>query len=180
MTITTNESLSGFIASDPQLTFTQTGDARFYARIGQEHFNRENDGSFTALESTFTDLIMFRKSGERAHAQFQKGDYSIAEGETRTYMQNRDGQDVERDQFVAKRIGHDNNRTTYNIDRARHQRHSVTGDTPARENIGQDSPCPEPVDADPVATALTQRETALTPEATMAQTNEPARAAVAR
>lgn len=34
MAIRTQESLSGFIASDPQLTYTERGDARFYALYG--------------------------------------------------------------------------------------------------------------------------------------------------
>ena len=46
MAIHTQESLSGFIASEPLLTETAKGDARFFARIGKEHFRREDDGSF--------------------------------------------------------------------------------------------------------------------------------------
>src|SRR6218665_2384016 len=74
MTIRTKESLSGFLATDPELSLTRTGDARMYARVRQEHFQREEDGSFTRLESTFTDPVMFPKSAERAHAPFQNGD----------------------------------------------------------------------------------------------------------
>ena len=44
MAIHTQESLSGFIASEPLLTETAKGDARFFARIGKEHFRREDDG----------------------------------------------------------------------------------------------------------------------------------------
>ena len=91
MAITTKESLSGFIASDPDLTFTSNGDARLYARVGQPQARREEDGSFTKLEPTFTDLVMFRKSAERAHAQFQKGDNFIAEGDVHHYPQTVDG-----------------------------------------------------------------------------------------
>lgn len=47
MALHTQESVSGFIASDPQLTYTERGDARFYAKIGQEHYRKEPDGSFT-------------------------------------------------------------------------------------------------------------------------------------
>ena len=53
MAIQTQESLSGFIASDPQLRETSKGDARFYARIGKEHFRREDDGSFTQIETSY-------------------------------------------------------------------------------------------------------------------------------
>lgn len=73
MAVHTQQSMSGFIASDPQLTFTTQGDARFYARAGQEHYSRNEDGSFTREETTFHDLVQYRKAAERAHAQFQKG-----------------------------------------------------------------------------------------------------------
>src|SRR5699024_1619773 len=53
MSMHTQTSVSGFIASDPQLSETSKGDARFYARFGQEHYRREDDGSFTELETTF-------------------------------------------------------------------------------------------------------------------------------
>ena len=153
MAIRTKESLSGFIASDPQLTFTSAGDARFYARVRQEHFQRQDDGSFTQLDSTFTDLVMFRKSAERAHAQFQKGDAFIAEGETRSYTQNVNGQDVERDQFIASRVGHDNNITGYTVDRSHPQRETGR-DTAQRDGAEQDT----------VAAAQTEREAQLEPE----------------
>jgi hypothetical protein len=39
MPIPTQMSLAGFIATAPQLNFTGNGAARFYARIGVEHFN---------------------------------------------------------------------------------------------------------------------------------------------
>ncbi len=165
MTISTRESLSGFIASDPQLTFTDNGDARFYARIGQEHFTRNDDGTFEPHEPTYTDLVMFRKSAERAFEQLQKGDNFIAEGEARTWTQHRDGQpDAERDQFVARRIGHDNNRTTYTVDRTRTELDSVTHDSPGREDIARDEPGRGSAEPDPVAAALATREANITPD----------------
>ena len=45
MTIPTQMSLHGFIAAAPQLDFTGNGVARFYARVGVEHFRKETDGS---------------------------------------------------------------------------------------------------------------------------------------
>ena len=69
MSIRTQESLSGFIASDPQLTYTERGDARFYARFGQENFQREEDGTFTKLEPSFGNLVFYRATAERAHSR---------------------------------------------------------------------------------------------------------------
>lgn len=149
MTIRTKESLSGFIANDPELTFTRNGDARFYARVRQEHFQREDNGTFTQLDSTFTDLVMFRKSAERAHDQFQKGDAFIAEGETRTYTQTVAGDEIEREQFIASRVGHDNNITRYDVDRTRPERGTTQRESPER---------------DQTQVALAEREAQLEPE----------------
>lgn len=52
----TSQSINGFIASDPKITFNDDGQARFYARIGQNHFERNEDGSFRELEPSFHDL----------------------------------------------------------------------------------------------------------------------------
>ena len=118
MAIHTQESLSGFIASDPQLTQTSKGDARFYARIGKEHFRREEDGTFTQTETTYHHMVMFGRSAEHAHARFAKGDNFIAEGYTRDVNYERDGQNVEGEEFVAKKLGHDTARTRYEVDRS--------------------------------------------------------------
>ena len=60
MAIHTQQSISGFIATDPQLTTTENGDARFYARFGQENYRREEDGSFTKLEPSFSNLVLLK------------------------------------------------------------------------------------------------------------------------
>jgi single-strand DNA-binding protein len=148
MTIRTKESLSRFVASDPELTFTSKGDARLYARIGQPQARVEDDGTFTQLEPTFTDLVMFRRSAELAHEQFRKGDNFVAEGETRSYVGG-DGDGAEREQFVASRIGHDNNITRYTVDRTPPEREAPQQKTPVREQVQQ---------------ALAEREAQLDPE----------------
>lgn len=128
MAIRTQESLSGFIASDAQLTHTAKGDPRFYARVGQEHYQREEDGSFTQTETTYHHLVMFGRSAEHAQAQFARGDNFVAEGYTRHTSYEKDGQDIEGEEFVAKKIGHDTARTRYEVDRA-----SFTGAASAAE-----------------------------------------------
>lgn len=117
MAIHTQESFTGFIASDPQLSHTGKGEARFYARVGQEHYRREPDGSFKELESTFHDLVAYRATAERAHERFAKGDSFVAEGYTHPFEYERDGQTVQGEEFVAKKIGHDLARTSYEVDR---------------------------------------------------------------
>ena len=128
MAIPTREALSGFIATDPQLTETSNGGHRFYARVGIEQFQRNEDGSFTQLESEFTNLVMFDKAAQRAAEKFQKGDNFIAEGRSNTH----EYQGEQREQFIASRIGHDNNRTTYTLDRSRHERTGADREAPER------------------------------------------------
>jgi len=163
MSIRTKESLSGFVATDPEITFTSKGDARVYMRVGQTQVRFEEDGTFTQLDPEFTDLVMFRKSAELAHEQFRKGDNFIAEGETRTYTGD-DG--TEREQFVASRIGHDNNITRYTVDRRSPERETPQHEAPGREQVQQ---------------ALARREADLDPEPPAAtSTGQVQREAVAR
>ncbi|MCA0253707.1 MAG: single-stranded DNA-binding protein [Actinobacteria bacterium] len=128
MAIRTQESLSGFIASDPQLTHTTKGVPRFYARIGQEHYHKEPDGSFIQIDTTFHNLVMFSRSAERAAEQFAKGDNFVAEGYVRPVEYEKDGQNVQDEEFVARKIGHDLARTRYEVNRTR-----ATGVEPAAE-----------------------------------------------
>lgn len=90
MSIHTQESVSGFITSDPQLTVTSNGNPRLYLRFGQEHFRREEDGTFTQLESSYHYLVMFGRSAERAAERFAKGDNFIAEGYQRPVSYERE------------------------------------------------------------------------------------------
>ncbi len=118
MTIPTQMSLQGFIASAPQLTFTGNGVARFYARIGVEHFRKETDASYTKLESTFHDMVIFKATAERAYARFRVGDSFVASGYIHEYELEKQGQFEAREEFVARRVGHDTARTRYDVDRS--------------------------------------------------------------
>ncbi len=117
MTIPTQMSVHGFIATAPQLNFTGNGVARFYARIGVEHFHKETDGVYTKLEPTFHDLVMFKATAERAYARFKVGDNFVASGYINEYELDRNGQVEGREEFVARRIGHDTVRTRYSVER---------------------------------------------------------------
>ena len=117
MTIPIQMSLHGFIAAAPQINFSSQGAARFYARVGVEHFRKETDGSFTKLEPTFHDLVAYAKTAERAHAKFKVGDNFVASGYINEYELDRNGQTQPREEFVARRIGHDLARTKYDVDR---------------------------------------------------------------
>lgn len=139
MTIPTQMSLHGFIATQPELTFGDTGVARFRARVGVEHFRKESDGGFTKLEPSFHDLVMVNATAVRAYARFRTGDQFVASGYIHEYDLERNGQAEPREEFVARRIGHDTARTHYQVDR-----------TPARASDppGQPPSAPqEPVEA---------------------------------
>ncbi|TXN29814.1 single-stranded DNA-binding protein [Lacisediminihabitans profunda] len=151
MAIRTQQSLSGFIVGDPELTTTSNGDSRFHARIGQEHFQRNEDGSFTQLESTFHDLVQYRKAAERTFERFQKGDNFVAEGYVREYDYDVDGQSRRGEEFVAKKIGHDTARHTYTVNRktptvegsAGHGADAVSA-SPQAAGTGSADPAPSP------------------------------------
>lgn len=119
MTLHTQESVSGFIASEPQRSVTDKGDTRFYVRIGQPHFRRNDDGSFTELAPTFHDMVAYRATAERALERFAKGDSFVAEGYLRSFPIERDGKTIDGEEFVAKKVGHDLARTNYDVDRSR-------------------------------------------------------------
>ena len=117
MALKTSQAVNGFIASDPKITFNDEGQARLYARIGINHFRREEDGSFTELEPSFHDLIQFGKGAELSAERFRKGDNFLAQGYVRDYTRVVDGQERTDQQFVAKRLAHDPNVTTYHVER---------------------------------------------------------------
>lgn len=125
MTIPTQMSLHGFIATPPELHFTGGGAARFHARIGVEQWRKEPDGTFTKLDPTFHDLVMFKKPAERAYAGFRVGDSFVATGYINAYERERNGTTIPCEEFVARRVGHDSMRTRYEVDRTpSHQPHS--------------------------------------------------------
>ncbi|EGD42830.1 single-stranded DNA-binding protein [Nocardioides sp. NPDC057772] len=117
MTIPTQMSLTGFIATTPQLTFTQSGIARFYARVGVDHYRREADGAWTKLDPTFHDLVMFRNKAEKAYERFRPGDHIVASGYVHEFTRERNGLEETHEQFVAKQMGHDAAKTKYEVQR---------------------------------------------------------------
>ena len=138
MALHTQQSISGFIASEPQRSTTESGDVRMYVRIGQPQYRRNDDGSFTELEPSFHDMVAFRATAERALARLAKGDSFVAEGYKRTFPIERDGHVIEAEEFVAKKLGHDLARTNYEVDRSRRagavERNAVTRGASAKES----------------------------------------------
>lgn len=117
MSIPTQMSLHGFVATAPELTYGDSNIARFHARAGIEQWRKEPDGSFTKLDPQFCDLVLFNRAAERAYARFRVGDQFVASGYVHEYEYDRDGTTVAREEFVARRIGHDTTHTRYTVDR---------------------------------------------------------------
>ncbi|MCM3656028.1 single-stranded DNA-binding protein [Agromyces mediolanus] len=132
MSIQTQQSLTGFIATEPQLTTTSKEQARFYARVGVRHQRVEPDGTTTDLEPTFHHLVLFRAAAKRAHAQFAKDDSFVASGRVHAFTYERDGKTIPDEEFIATAIGHDSLRTRYGVDRSRRAGQAVEVDAAER------------------------------------------------
>lgn len=165
MPIPTKPSISGFFRADPELTYTKDNVPRLYAPVSIKQSVQDAEGEWHDLEPYKTGLVMFGQSAVRAHEQFKSGDNFLAEGRERTYTQTVDGRQIERDQFRASRIGHDNNLTTYAVDRSGADRQSLGRETPDR-GAARDEPAAdaETAQADPVAQVLAQRAEQVEPE----------------
>jgi len=176
MPIPTKDSISGFVRFDPELTYTKDGVARLYMPVGIKQSVQDKDDQWHEIAPYRTGLVMFGESAERAHQQFKAGDNFISEGWVRLY-EGDDGQ--KREEFRASRIGHDNNLTTYSVERRSAERDTEARDTREREAAQHDAP--EAPSDDPVAEVLAQRQEQVAPEPVGAGTAGPAaREAVAR
>ena len=85
MTIPTQMSLQGYIATTPELTFTGKGHPRLFCRVGIEQHRKEVDGSFTKLAPVYCDLVLFDRAAERAYPRFKPGDQIVASGYIHEY-----------------------------------------------------------------------------------------------
>lgn len=119
MSIPTQMSLVGFIASDLDLHFTAAGAEYLRLRVGIEQWRREADGTFTKLDPTFHDMVAFESTARETYARFRKGDSFVASGYVHEYEVERDGTTVVKEEFVARKIGHDINKTAYEVQRRR-------------------------------------------------------------
>lgn len=72
-------------------------------------------------------MVIFRKTAERAKETFQPGDHFIAQGYVREYT---DQHGNEREEFVAKNIGHDGMWTPYTVDRDAQQQAAIQQQAP--------------------------------------------------
>lgn len=109
--------LVGFIANDPELHFTEAGTECCRVRIGVEQWRKDVDGNFTKLDPTFHDLVAFESTARETYARFRKGDSFVASGYVHEYEVERTG--TIKEEFVARKIGHNVNKTAYEVQRRR-------------------------------------------------------------
>ena len=96
MSIPTQMSLVGFVASAPELHFTKQGAECCRLRVGVEQWRKEVDGSFTKLDPTFHDMVAFESTARETYARFRKGDSFVASGYIHEYeVESRDGASVD-------------------------------------------------------------------------------------
>ena len=119
MSIPTQMSLVGFVASAPELHFTKQGAECCRLRVGVEQWRREVDGSFTKLDPTFHDLVAFESTAREIYARFRKGDSFVASGYVHEFEVDGREASVIKDEFVARKIGHNVNKTDYVVHRGR-------------------------------------------------------------
>ena len=119
MSIPTQMSLVGFIASAPELHFTREGAECCRLRVGVEQWRKEVDGSFTKLDPTFHDMVAFESTARETYARFRKGDSFVASGYVHEYEVDGGEGSVVKEEFVARKIGHNVNKTAYEVQRRR-------------------------------------------------------------
>ena len=120
MSIPTQMSLAGFIASDPDLHFTGAGKEYARVRVGVEQWRREANGDFTKLDPTFHDMVAFESTARETYARFRPGDSFVASGYVHEYEVDKRGGSLIKAEFVARKIGHNANKTNYVVERGRH------------------------------------------------------------
>ncbi|MFE7503836.1 single-stranded DNA-binding protein [Promicromonospora sp. NPDC057488] len=125
MTIPIRQSLEGVLLTGLRPGTTRTGVPVLRARVRAQQWQREGE-TFTPGEPVTCDLVVFHESTQRTRTRFRPGDAFIASGHVNTYDITRDGQIVQREEFVARRLGHDAARTRYKVTRTRRRPRPAT------------------------------------------------------
>ncbi len=119
MSIPTQLSLTGFIVSPPELHFTSAGKQHTRVRVGVEQWRHEAGGEFTRLDPIYHDMVAFESTARETYTRFRPGDCFVASGYVHEYEVDKPGGSVIKEEFVARKIGHNANRTNYTVERTR-------------------------------------------------------------
>ncbi|MFJ3408196.1 single-stranded DNA-binding protein [Promicromonospora sp. NPDC090134] len=125
MTIPIRQSLEGVFLTGLRPGTTRTGLPVLRARVRAQQWQREGE-TFTPGEPVTCDLVVFHESTQRARTRFRPGDAFIASGHVNTYNVTHDGKLIQREEFVARRLGHDAARTRYKVTRTRRRLRPAT------------------------------------------------------
>ena len=125
MTIPIRQSLEGVFLTGLRPGATRTGVPVLRARVRVQQGRHEGE-AFTAQEPVTCDLVVFHEPTQRARTRFRPGDAFIASGHVNTYDTTRDGETVQCQEFVARRLGHDAARTRYKVTRTRRRLRPAT------------------------------------------------------
>lgn len=125
MTIPIRQSLEGVFLTGLQPGTTRTGVPVLRARVRAQQWQHEGE-TFTPGEPVTCDLVVFHESTQKTRTRFRPGDAFIASGHINTYDITRDGKTVQREEFVARRLGHDAARTRYKVTRTRRRLRPAT------------------------------------------------------
>lgn len=116
MAIRTHQSLSGYVATEPNTDPTRDGTPRFYARAGQRQGRREPDGTYTKLPTQYVPIVAYGDAAEEATALLAKGVGFVAEGRFRPVKYEKDGKTITGQEFevwkIGRRHGAEENTTT--------------------------------------------------------------------
>ena len=124
MSIPTQMSLAGFIVSISDLQRTTSGSDRVRLRVGVEQWRHEADSTFTKLDPTYHDVVAYDTAASVIQKRVRPGDFFVAGGYIHEYEIDQRGGSLIKEEFVARRIGHNANQTTYVVQR--HPQHVPT------------------------------------------------------
>lgn len=117
MEVASQASLSGYISKKMELKFGQQGAAVLLMHLGQKHYRKEQDGSFALTSTSYAPLVLFGAAAEAVDQRFQVGDDVVALGEFKSRSFERDGQQIDVNEFHAYRLLFDTSHPRYAVTR---------------------------------------------------------------
>lgn len=129
MDVVSKESLSGYIAKKGELKRGLDNTAVLVFKLGQKHYRREPDGSFTLISTGYISLVMFGASAEVADDRFTVGDDVVALGAFKPRSYERDARQVEVIEFRTNKLLFDTTHPRYVVTRTSRSELTVAADT---------------------------------------------------